>query len=114
MKIMHVPFELKQWLRGPHGEAVVYFYIKGGKLVYIGSTNSLAIRTRYTRAEVQPDSIWYFDTNTRGEAFDCELWLIEMLRPRFNKDRRAKRLPPPPYPPFFKYGVKRGKLHKAA
>lgn len=103
--IPEIPFPLKKWNGERFAKNLVYLFFFNGEVVYVGATHCLSSReSDSVRQHYKRDEIWYVETGTRGEALDCEAWLIEELEPRFNKLRHGRGAPPLPYPPFFLYG----------
>ena len=104
MKIRFVERPLTRWDGKKTYKPVVYFICEGGVVIYIGSTNMLSERMNDSaRAHVRGKEVWYFETNTRGEAYDCEYYLIEKLTPSMNGLRASRRYNLVSYPPFFAY-----------
>lgn len=104
MTIPHVPFPLTRWDGKRTYKPVVYFIMAEGAVAYIGSTNMLSERMHeYGRRDHDRKNVWFFETNTRGEAYDCEYWLIETIQPPLNRLRASRRYSGAPLPPFFTY-----------
>jgi len=105
MRIDGIPFELTRWDGSREPFNCFYVFVLKDQVVYVGSTGNLALRELdCRRSEIKRDAVYYVRTGTRGEAYDCEAWLINTLKPRCNTMFHGRKAPPIPYPPFFLYG----------
>lgn len=102
------PFPFTKWNGHPLDRCVVYVMTKDGVIIYVGSSSHLIQRQydyRWRRIRSTADAVYHLITNTRGEALDCEYWLIDHLKPEFNKQKPFWKQRSP-FPPFFSCGIK--------